>query len=421
MLRFAVHRPGNPVASPRSHRMPCGDVPGRIHVCVAGEAAGSAPEARLALTRLRVHMHASAAALTCERGVDLLDPTGGLLVQTTDQQSPTGCKYLSVQSGLLSNVPPWLAPSPLCASGHVLEAEFLDPDHVETARQVGADLLTPVLPGISLAGTEPGGGKPGLGSSLAAWFRGGQPALQETQAPLALRAQTRTTQQLTGRKRGTHGHTTINTDHVTCSWAGNRARLRSEGHVPTTGAVLRNSVGLHAISHGTRPAKPHPAALRNEHLPRLSAKPANVGMFDCDDTETFVSTSLSPSRPAMSTGEEVLHGLIEVTEGLLLHRLASESQPSVFAASGRELPALRKVTRGTRPTKMPPRVLLTREIPNEPRMRAVLPQHCFLGGRRKHSITAHTKTLKTATDIPEEVKAAMHVCSPEGRVTPRIG
>jgi hypothetical protein len=29
-MGFAVHRPGNPVASPRSHRMPCGDVPGRV-------------------------------------------------------------------------------------------------------------------------------------------------------------------------------------------------------------------------------------------------------------------------------------------------------------------------------------------------------------------------------------------------------
>jgi hypothetical protein len=32
---FAVHRPGNPVASPRSHRMPCGDVPGRVHISMA--------------------------------------------------------------------------------------------------------------------------------------------------------------------------------------------------------------------------------------------------------------------------------------------------------------------------------------------------------------------------------------------------
>jgi len=46
---FAVHRPGNPVASPRSHRMPCGDVPGRVHISMAGVSAGGAPEDGLAL------------------------------------------------------------------------------------------------------------------------------------------------------------------------------------------------------------------------------------------------------------------------------------------------------------------------------------------------------------------------------------
>jgi len=34
-VRFAVHGPGNPVASPRSHGMPRRDVDGRIHVRMA--------------------------------------------------------------------------------------------------------------------------------------------------------------------------------------------------------------------------------------------------------------------------------------------------------------------------------------------------------------------------------------------------
>jgi hypothetical protein len=49
--RFAVHRPGNPVASPRSHGVPRRDVDGRVHVSVTSETAGSAPEHGLALTR----------------------------------------------------------------------------------------------------------------------------------------------------------------------------------------------------------------------------------------------------------------------------------------------------------------------------------------------------------------------------------
>jgi hypothetical protein len=52
-LRFAVHRPGNPVASPRSHRMPCGDVSGRIHVSVQRVTASHAAEQGLALATAR--------------------------------------------------------------------------------------------------------------------------------------------------------------------------------------------------------------------------------------------------------------------------------------------------------------------------------------------------------------------------------
>jgi len=59
-LRFAVRRPGSPVASPRSHGVPRRDVPGRVHIRVAGVIAGGAPEACLALARLPVHLPAGA-------------------------------------------------------------------------------------------------------------------------------------------------------------------------------------------------------------------------------------------------------------------------------------------------------------------------------------------------------------------------
>ena len=49
-MRFAVHGPSYPVASPRSHGMPRPDVPGRVHVGVG--AAVGAPKDVLALARL---------------------------------------------------------------------------------------------------------------------------------------------------------------------------------------------------------------------------------------------------------------------------------------------------------------------------------------------------------------------------------
>ena len=73
-LRFAVHRPGCPVASPRSHGVPRRDVDGRVDVRVAGETAGSAPEHGLALTRAPVHLPARRAPLARQRGSDLLHP-----------------------------------------------------------------------------------------------------------------------------------------------------------------------------------------------------------------------------------------------------------------------------------------------------------------------------------------------------------
>ena len=77
-MRFAVHGPGNPVASPRSHGVPRRDVLRRVHVRVAGETAGSAPEHGLALTRVPVHLPARRAPLARVMRLNLLHPARGL-------------------------------------------------------------------------------------------------------------------------------------------------------------------------------------------------------------------------------------------------------------------------------------------------------------------------------------------------------
>jgi len=59
-VRFAVRWPGSPVASPRSHGVPRRDVPGRVHIRVAGKSAGHAREEGLAL---KVISYASEGAL----------------------------------------------------------------------------------------------------------------------------------------------------------------------------------------------------------------------------------------------------------------------------------------------------------------------------------------------------------------------
>ena len=88
-MRFAVHGPGYPVASPRSHGVPRRDVPGRVHVSVASKTAGRAHEARLALARLRVRVPARRATLAREMRLDLLHSSWSLFLQAANQQSPT--------------------------------------------------------------------------------------------------------------------------------------------------------------------------------------------------------------------------------------------------------------------------------------------------------------------------------------------
>jgi hypothetical protein len=85
-LRFAVHSPWRPRASPRSHGVPRRDVPGRVHVSVTCETTRAGEES-LALAALRCNAPARRASLASERGIDLLHPTRGLVLQSPNQQT----------------------------------------------------------------------------------------------------------------------------------------------------------------------------------------------------------------------------------------------------------------------------------------------------------------------------------------------
>ena len=144
-MRFAVHGPGFPVAFPRSHGVPRRDVSGRIQISVAGETAGRAHEARLALARLRIHVPACRASLTGERGTYLLHPAGRLVLQSAYQQPPARCHDLAVEPGFLADIPAWIPGRAPGRARHGSELEILDSDHVKPARDVGGDLLAQSL------------------------------------------------------------------------------------------------------------------------------------------------------------------------------------------------------------------------------------------------------------------------------------
>jgi hypothetical protein len=136
MLRFAVHGLSNPIASPRSHGVPRRDVSCRVHVSVERETAGHAPEGGLTLARLPVHLAARATALTGKRGVCLMDPARGLLVQAADQQSPPRRQNLPIQSGLLARSLHGVVSGPPGTPRHVLDMQIFDADQIEPASQI---------------------------------------------------------------------------------------------------------------------------------------------------------------------------------------------------------------------------------------------------------------------------------------------
>ena len=115
-MRFAVRRPGQRQASPRVKGdgevggVPRRDVPGRVQVSVAGVSAGGAPEDGFALTRLPVHLPARRAALARVMRLDFLHPSGRLLLQAANKQTPPGPQDDPVEPGFLTDVPARVLP-----------------------------------------------------------------------------------------------------------------------------------------------------------------------------------------------------------------------------------------------------------------------------------------------------------------------
>ena len=208
-LRFAVHRPGFPAASPRSHGVPRRDVPGRVHVSVAGVPAGSAPEDGLALARLPVHLPARRAPLARERGTDLLHPAGRLLLQAAHQQPPPRSQDAPVQPGLRADVPAGAVPGALRGPGHRPDPQVLHLDHVEPARDIGACFLGSVLTPVGLLGAQPGDGMPDPRAAVRSAPGAGQLPLQPPQADALAGGQARDMQQLTGRQGGGDRHAPV--------------------------------------------------------------------------------------------------------------------------------------------------------------------------------------------------------------------
>jgi hypothetical protein len=87
-----------------------------------------------------------------------------------------------------------------------------------------------------------------------------------------------------------------------------------------------------------------------------------------------------------------------------LHHLGSRGQPRVLCPGYGELAALLYVARRAHSACSPVRVLFNREIPHVPCVGTVIPQDRLLSGRREQTVSGHTNTLTTTSDISGGVK-----------------
>jgi len=421
-LRFAVRRPGTPEASPRSHGVPRRDVPGRIHISVAGETAGSAREARLALARLRVYVPARRATLARVVRLDLLHPADCLLSQSADKEAPARPHDLPVETGLRTDVPtriPYRSPS---RARHVRDMEILDPDHIEPPSDVRTGLLHPVFAPVCLAGLQLGDGQLHPRAAVRAAPGAGKLALQVPHAPVQPRGQAGDVQQFPCRQRGGDGHAPVNSYGRPVARCRDRMRNSRESDMPTPGPIHRHSVGLHAWWHRTGPAEPHPPDLWNPDLANMAGHPADTPLRAAAyDPEPLVAVGLAPRWPSgrLVLVEERGHRLGEVPQRLLLHRLGACGQPWVVRPRLRELSALLQVARGALATRTPVRVLLDGQIPHVPSVGAMITQRRVLGGRGVQPVPRHTNTVANTTDISGEVKRRSLLGSKAGVFTPR--
>jgi hypothetical protein len=422
-LRFAVHGPGSPVASPRSHGVPRRDVPGRVHVSVAGVSAGGALEDGLALARVPVHLPARRAPLARERGVDLLHPARRLLFQAADQQAPPGPQYAPVQPGLLANIPALILRCSFGGSGHVLDLEVFDPDHVEPLCDISGSLFGPVSASVGLAGPQPGDGELHSCAAVGSAPRSGQFSLQPPHTHALRPGQAGRVKQFTrGQGRG-HRHSPVDTYDLAGARPLDRRGDRGERDMPASRAIHRHPVRLHARGHGTGPAETHPSGLWHPHLADVAGDAAHVPMPPATphDAEPLVSPGLPPGWLAswVHRVQEAGHGPEEVPKRLLLHCLGACVQPRVPSAGLGELPTLFQVAGSSLSARVPVRVLLDGQVPHIAGVHAVISQHPFLGGRGEQTVPGHANSLATATVISGEVKRRLLTSLKSGVSTPR--
>jgi hypothetical protein len=392
-LRFAVHRPGIPEASPRGNGVPRRNILRCVYVGVAGIPAGSAAEARLALARLPVHVPTRRASLACERRRHLLNSSWCLLLQATDEQPPARAIDASVESSLGCYAPSWIVSRSSSRTDHGPNVQILNPDYVESLRDVSGGLLGPVPPAIRLARLQARNRPFYRGAPIRTGVCPSEPPLKAPQPSLLAGPQATYIDHLACRQRRADNNAPVNAYYFAVGRRRHRVRNPGKSDMPALSAVACDPEGLRALRNWTGPAKPNPAHLGNADFTSFASQAANITRLERNDPEPFVPTSFAPRRPAVRSRHEIGHRLSEVSQCLLLHHLGAFAEPRSISARCRELPALFQVAGSACAAGLPPSVLLHCEVPHKAGMRAVAQQYGLLFDRRHESIPTHANIV----------------------------
>jgi hypothetical protein len=400
-LRFTVRRPPTGEVSPCSHRPSGGNVACSVDVGIAPpSSAGFALENRLALTISGSDVSARGASLRRIRGRNLLDPTMSLVLQTRSEQPPTAAADSPVQPALLSSAHTGLLYSSPYSAGHRTHVKGFNPDRVEAARNIGGGFLDPVLAAVGLTRLQIRDRQFRSSAAVGATLGAGEPLLQHLQTPGLTPAQTRYLQQLTGRQRRRHDNATVDTDHAAVARTGNGVRDVGERDMPAAGPITGDTVGLDARGNQPRHAETHPAHLRHPNPTEPAVQTLDVMPFHRDLPEPFVHISFAPPWATVRTVEEIPHGLGEIPQRLLLHRLTPGTKPPVLGTGLGQLRCLLNVA-GSPAPRPPMLLLLHRQIPHVPRIPTMRQQCLLLLRDGQQPKSRHMRTVTVNTDIPD--------------------
>jgi hypothetical protein len=374
-LRFAVHGPGDPVASPRSHGVPRRDVPGRIYIGITCKPTVSADEERLALARLRIHMPAGRATLARISRSNTFNPPGGLVIQSPNKHAPSRPEDAPVQARLGLHVPARGVHGSFSRSSHVFDLQILGADYIELPRQASTGLLCPILASIGLSGLQFRDRLLDLSTAIGPAPRPREFALQPGQTRSLFRRKARHVKQFSGGQSSGYQDPSVDADDLTIAWRRYRGRHRHERYVPAPCPVARHSVRLHPSWHVTGPPEPYPACLRDAHKADAPVQTAHIAGLYPNDPESFVPPRFPPRRPSARPVEEAGHRLREVSQRLLLNHKRACAEPWMLRPSPGELPRLLQVARRTPSARSPVRMLLNRQVPHIPGVRTVGKQY----------------------------------------------